>query len=30
MDYKQFFDIERRFLSADRLTRKYGTERSAP
>ena len=29
MAYKQFFDIERRFLGADQLTRKYGTEQGA-
>lgn len=29
MDYRQFFDIERRFLSADQLSRKYGTEQGA-
>jgi hypothetical protein len=29
MDYKQFLDIERRFLSADQLNRKCGTEQSA-
>jgi hypothetical protein len=29
MNDKQFFDIGRRFLSADQLTRKYGTEQGA-
>jgi 2-methylisocitrate lyase-like PEP mutase family enzyme len=29
MDYRQFFDIERRFLAADQLTRKYGAEQGA-